>query len=425
MYNNERSVFSPLKIVIIVLLSIIIAISITVNLLFLKSHTPRNMFGKTLLLIETDEMMPEIAKNTIIIADKDETTNLEKGNVIMYNYTDAENKTKTAVSRIYDIVSEADGTYYHLKVDNTKYEGTVEVLEKDILAKCNFSSKEFGFIVSSLKSTVGIALFLILPSIILIIIIITSSINARKQRNGLFDDYDIPVMLERMPKKRKQVSTPLFEANDDINSSEDFLAKKESISENFSQKRVSKKTGPHNMDTELKKAKTDEVKKKVLFDINDDEDVEVAKRKATERLQRAEQFNPQGDFSEYRRRNAEAMKAAEKAASDNKVKVTQVNINNTPDAPAKNNIDEKATAIKLALQKRAYDDAGATETIPTESKAAEPKQTVAKKANSSTKMDDIKNRYINQTNKNTSSSKSSATFEDLMRVLENEKKKLD
>ena len=69
------------------------------------------MFGKTLLLIETDEMMPEIAKNTIIIADKDETTNLEKGNVIMYNYTDAENKTKTAVSRIYDIVSEADGTY--------------------------------------------------------------------------------------------------------------------------------------------------------------------------------------------------------------------------------------------------------------------------------------------------------------------------
>lgn len=179
------------------------------------------------------------------------------------------------------------------------------------------------------------------------------------------------------------------------------------------------------MDTELKKAKTDEVKKKVLFDIDDDEDVEVAKRKATERLQRAEQFNPQGDFSEYRRRNAEAMKAAEKAASDNKVKVTQVNINNTPDAPAKNNIDEKATAIKLALQKRAYDDAGATETIPTESKAAEPKQTVAKKANSSTKMDDIKNRYINQTNKNTSSSKSSATFEDLMRVLENEKKKLD
>ena len=202
MYNNERSVFSPLKIVIIVLLSIIIAISITINLLFLKSHTPRNMFGKTLLLIETDEMMPEIAKNTIIIADKDETTNLEKGNVIMYNYTDAENKTKTAVSRIYDIVSEADGTYYHLKVDNTKYEGTVEVLEKDILAKCNFSSKEFGFIVSSLKSTVGIALFLILPSIILIIIIITSSINARKQRNGLFDDYDIPVMLEECLKKK-------------------------------------------------------------------------------------------------------------------------------------------------------------------------------------------------------------------------------
>ena len=35
-----------------------------------------------------------------------------------------------------------------------------------------FFSKEFGFIVSSLKSTVGIALFLILPSIILIIIII-------------------------------------------------------------------------------------------------------------------------------------------------------------------------------------------------------------------------------------------------------------
>ena len=44
--------------------------------------------------------------------------------------------------------------------------------------------------------------------------------------------------------------------------------------------------------------------------------------------------------------------------------------------PAK--IITKRHRNKACIAKRAYDDAGATETIPTESKAAEPKQTVAK-----------------------------------------------
>ena len=46
--------------------------------------------------------------------------------------------------RIYDIVSEADGTYYHLKVDNTKYGKELLKFLKDILAKCNFSVKNLA-----------------------------------------------------------------------------------------------------------------------------------------------------------------------------------------------------------------------------------------------------------------------------------------
>ena len=61
------------------------------------------------------------------------------------------------------------------------------------------------------------------------------------------------------------------------------------------------------MDTELKKAKTDEVKKRFCSILMTMKMLKLLK-KAAERLQRAEQFNPEGDFSEYRRRNAEAMK---------------------------------------------------------------------------------------------------------------------
>lgn len=427
MYNKNKVGFSPLKVVIIVLLAIIIAISIAVNVVFLKSNTTHDMFGKTLFLMETDEMMPEITKNTMIIAEKDKLASLQKGDVALYRYINTENETISNVARVHDIVSETDGTYYHLASDSVADGGTIAVLEKDIIAKGSLSSKEFGFTVATIKSTLGIALFLILPSIILILLVITSSVNARRLKHGGLEDYDIPVMLERMPKKKKQVSTPLFEADDDINSSEDFLEKKNSISENFSQKRVSKKSPYQNMDTLQKKAKTDEAQKKVLFDVTDDDAVEGAKRKVNERLKDAEKLNPQSDFSEYKQRNAKAMNSFERNSTDESVKfVSQAN--NNSNTNTSNNVDEKANAIKLALQKRTFDDAGETDStyVDNSPKPTQPVQTVAKKAPTATsKMDDVKNRYLNQSKKNTSTSTGSATFEDLMKVLESEKKKLD
>ena len=90
------------------------------------------MFGKTLFLMETDDMEPEIIKNTMIIADRDGVLGLESGEVVMYNFIDAENKTITAISRIHDIISEVDGTYYYLKIDNAEHEETDKVVEKDI-----------------------------------------------------------------------------------------------------------------------------------------------------------------------------------------------------------------------------------------------------------------------------------------------------
>lgn len=427
MHNKNKVGFSPLKVVIIVLLAIIIAISIAVNAVFLKSNTTHDMFGKTLFLMETDEMMPEITKNTMIIAEKDKLTSLQKGDVALYNYINTENKTISALSRIHDIVIKTDGIYYNIKSDATEGTETITVSEKDIIAKGSLSSKELGVTVATLKSTLGIALFLILPSIILILLIITSSINARKLKDGGLDDYDMPVMLERMPKKKKRVSTPLFETDDDINSSEDFLEKKNSISENFSQKRVNRNSPYQNIDAQQRRAKTDEAQKKVLFEVSDDDAVEGAKRKVNERLKDAEEFEPQSDFYEYKQRNAKAMTSSKRNATDERVKfVSQAN--NNSNTNTSNNVDEKANAIKLALQKRTFDDAGETDStyMDNSPKPTQPVQAVEKKAPKATsKMDDVKNRYLNQSKKNTSTSTGSATFEDLMKVLESEKKKLD
>ncbi len=427
MHNKNKVGFSPLKVVIIVLLAIIIAISIAVNVVFLKSYTTHDMFGKTLFLMETDEMMPEVTKNTMIIAEKDNVASLQKGDVVLYRYINTENETIFNVSRIHDIVSETDGTYYHVKSDATEGTETITVSEKDIIAKGSLSSKELGVTVAMLKSTFGIALFLILPSIILILLVITSSINARKLKHGGLEDYDIPVMLERMPKKNKKVNTPLFEADEDINSSEDFLAKKNSISENFSQKRVSKNSPYQSMDIQQKKAKTDEVQKKVLLNVSDDDVVEGAKRNVNERLEKAEKLKPQSDFSEYKQRNAKAMNSFERNVTDESVKIIS-QANNNSNINTSNNVDEKANAIKLALQKRTFDDAGETDStyVDNSPKPTQPVQAVEKKAPTATsKMDDVKNKYLNQSKKNTSTSTGSATFEDLMKVLESEKKKLD
>jgi len=237
---KKKKSFSILKFIIGLLCVISIIVSIGVNFAFSGGKTP-NILGRYVYIVKEEDTngVSDVTPGSAILAMSAENISIAvKDIVLCYPAGDPDN---LRLCGIYNIVSSDDGTekyqtYFDGREDNT------ELISKDkIVAVCTgySESPELGSFITFTRSVPGILAELALPCIILVIFFIAGLASAKDDDDEEFDFYDYDDDGEKKKNKSPEKPvTPLFEATPEIPSSDELEMKKQSIAENFSQKKV-------------------------------------------------------------------------------------------------------------------------------------------------------------------------------------------
>ena len=177
-----------LSFIIVILLLLIIAVALITNLVFTLSSTP-NLFGYYVTIQEDDSMEPDINQGTAVISKSvDSNTALTAGTKILCRLNDG----TVAVRYISSVEEDVNGNPAYipavLKSDSTENETELAISKNSILAVCTVKSDEFATFVKFTRSFYGIAAFLILPCIILVVMLIVSI--TRSSQNDRYEEED-------------------------------------------------------------------------------------------------------------------------------------------------------------------------------------------------------------------------------------------
>lgn len=174
-----------LRKVLVCAISLFLVSIIVVNFtLVIKSETNKNEIpdfaGYTPFVIATGSMEPQIKVNDIIITKKIKNENsLKVGDIISYR-----SKTDDIVitHRIYEIKNEDGKKYYIMKGDNNNQVDGEEVEFSNIVGKYRFMIPGVGFLVTYLKSPLGMVMVI---GVILLIYVIFDIIDRLFRKNDL------------------------------------------------------------------------------------------------------------------------------------------------------------------------------------------------------------------------------------------------
>lgn len=231
----KKKRFSVLKCFISIICVMFIVVSVGINLIYSQNKTPFFM-GRYFYIVterDTNGINDVTAGAAIIAKDASNISIAQKDLVLCYPASDPDN---LRLCGIYNIVQAEDGTekyqvYYDGHEDNT------DLITKDkISAICTGypESTELGNFITFTRGIPGIVAELIIPCIILLAFFI--SMLASKNE---YIEEEIPDFTPK-PKKKSPPSTnaPLFEPSHESQASDELERKKMSIAENFSQKKV-------------------------------------------------------------------------------------------------------------------------------------------------------------------------------------------
>ena len=201
---------SILAIVLAILLVIVVAISLTTNILFSRKDTPK-IFGHYIYLMEYDTMeaaagaavatgtsgqaagsvddtsaAASIHQHTAVIASAyKETDPIAKNNAVLCVLApdDASkdiDSDRVAVRRIYNIEQDETGVlkYYPTTMKASDVGTEPPVTVDSILGKCSYESGELYTYVKFATGVPGILILMVLPSIILVIMLIVTIVRA-------------------------------------------------------------------------------------------------------------------------------------------------------------------------------------------------------------------------------------------------------
>ena len=243
------SIFMVVLTTLLILSSLLTLITI---LLFSSGSGSAKLFSNYLYLMSSKEMEPEISYGSAVFADADDIQVLTEGNVVLCKIK----KDREAVLRITEVVHNTDNTIYKVAGDSTP-DTVFEVDKSNVLAKCTSSDKTLGSAINLIISTKGVVIFLILPCILLVIFIFATVISSRKRnaeedeyyeedpvdyQYGGYDDgdndeyYDDEDYEEPPQRRAPRPNNPLFEPGMPVRRDPEFQRKKSSIAENFAQK---------------------------------------------------------------------------------------------------------------------------------------------------------------------------------------------
>ena len=239
-------------VVLSIALAALIIFAVGVNYIFGSSLTSGSFMGMDIFVMNSDIMEPEIKEGSAVIANGEETAVLTEGNVILFRESeDTEN-----VMRITQVVHNTDNTVYKVMGDNAP-DKILDVPKDDVIAKCAVESERLGSVISFMKSIPGIILFMLIPCLILVFLIVMKISIVRKRAAEDEDivypetyGFGIGNMEERDPSKNPLFDPSMINKSDDVG----FEMKKSSIAEHFAVKQGAKgfqQTGP--LDRDIKK----------------------------------------------------------------------------------------------------------------------------------------------------------------------------
>ena len=221
---EKQKRFSILKLVIIVLSILLIVTSIVINIAFSGGKTPK-LFGRYVYIVKpTDNMGSSVTEGAALLAAPAEKTSIAKGDIVLCYPADAPETLK--VLSIFDIVTADDGT------------------QKFICRSCG---RTFGITTNSITSGSKKELDVwskYIPCVLLVIFFIAKIASAKGQDDDEFGfyEYDEKEKERAMSENRRNLhdksANPLFEPSQEIQPSDELERKKMSIAENFSQKKV-------------------------------------------------------------------------------------------------------------------------------------------------------------------------------------------
>lgn len=238
---ESKKGFSILKAVISIIAVLLIIISLAVNIAFSGNKIP-HIFGRYIYVTDDNQLGDNITQGAALIAKESESVDIAVGDIVLC-YPDGSSELQ--LRSIYKIENDETTGQPKYYTATALEQGTELSIGKDrITAVCTGypESLELGKYITFTTNIKGILLQLILPCVILVIFLIAkiaSSKDDDDEQEYDFYEYDEE---EEQPDGRTQShakpSAPLFEPSQEIQPSNDFERKKMSIAENFSQKKV-------------------------------------------------------------------------------------------------------------------------------------------------------------------------------------------
>ncbi len=251
MAKSKRLGVSIFVVILTILMAVSVVMTFAISYIFGNDGVSGKLFGSHIYIMETDDMYSDPAKKTpitkgsAIIAEDEDT--FPPGTVILFK-----NGAREDVMRVREITYDDNNkSTYHVAADLTP-EKTYEVKGEDVIAKSVTVSENLGGLISFLSSVPGIIVGMILPCFVILAMLIIKIVSMRKaddEEDEAYDEYedydddDDDNEYEGFNGHKVKAlhhssgsGSPLFNPESDINPTDEFERKKSSIAMNFSQK---------------------------------------------------------------------------------------------------------------------------------------------------------------------------------------------
>ena len=408
----KKKSLSVLKLLLIVVCLLSIATALLINISFSK-NTPPRLFGKYIYVVEPKANFGADSKvkpgAAVFAEDASGITLTEKDIVLCRPAGDPEN---VHIAGVYAVVNAEDGSIRYRMFYNGAEDTAGNITKDSIIAICTGynSSAEIGKFITFARSVAGILALLVAPCVLLVIMLIAKIASAAGSKgddeNYDFYEYDEKEKQRAISESKKNIhdksANPLFEPSQEIQPSNELERKKMSIAENFSQKKV-------NPDSPYQK----ERERTMQFKAQRSAESQFAAKNVGGSSSTA----PTADAlrEEMLRKTAEA----ERTGTFN-IKNANTNTAQQPAAPAEPITDNTGILSKSQLAEMSRNDV--PKTTPLRSQSAP--STAAPKPAKKSSTPDISDIISKSEQEEKKKSPSNMSVDDLIKMIEAEKKKL-
>lgn len=234
---QKKKRFSVLKLLVVIICITSIIISLVANILFSKNNVP-SIFGRVVYVVgENNPMEGDITTGAALIAREAADISVIAGDIVVCY--PADNPENLCLRSINYVVDAEDGTQRYFTRDTFHEDQTDSISKDKIVAVCTGypESYELGQFINFAISLNGILTLLVAASVILLIIIIASIVGSHSEKDDEEEETNIYDYDDSKKKKRRK-EAPLYDTNTGSIANPELERKKMSIADNFSQKQV-------------------------------------------------------------------------------------------------------------------------------------------------------------------------------------------